>query len=334
MIASPPDSTSPPIAPGLTTIAGTGLRTTRLGFGTAGLMRIPTAAERAQVLAVAWDAGIRHFDTAPIYGLGESERALGRFLRARPETFTVTTKFGLSVSPLASRLAPLQNVGRAVIRHLPAVRNLIRGRAGNLYRRPALTGMAARASLERSLRALQRDRVDLFLAHDCSTEQLDEETLIEALTDLRARGLIGAFGTATNHETTLRLLDVRPRLCPVVQFEQPLHESVASTIGRHHGVITHSAIGGCIARLSQSPPLRQRWSEELDLDLTARQDLIGLCLRAALASNAFGIVLFQSTTAAHIVANAKAAAQPLEPDRLRCFQRLAAALMPAPPASA
>ena len=72
-----------------------GLVTTALGFGTGGLLRIATRRERRNVLAAAYASGIRHFDTAPIYGFGESERALGEFLRGQRGSVTVTTKFGL-----------------------------------------------------------------------------------------------------------------------------------------------------------------------------------------------------------------------------------------------
>src|SRR4051794_35798600 len=96
----------------------------RIGFGTSGLLRIGSARERLSVLAAALAGGITHFDTAPIYGFGESERALGRFLRGQRSRVTLTTKFGLRPSALAMRLAPLQRVGRRALRLLPALRSV------------------------------------------------------------------------------------------------------------------------------------------------------------------------------------------------------------------
>ena len=54
-----------------------------LGLGTAaigGLYTPVTPDEAAAVVLAALDAGITYFDTAPLYGLGESERRLGRAL--------------------------------------------------------------------------------------------------------------------------------------------------------------------------------------------------------------------------------------------------------------
>jgi aryl-alcohol dehydrogenase-like predicted oxidoreductase len=39
------------------------------------------------------DSGVRLFDTAEIYGRGESERLLGRFMKQRAETIRIATKF-------------------------------------------------------------------------------------------------------------------------------------------------------------------------------------------------------------------------------------------------
>ena len=57
-----------------------GKSTSRVGFGTGGLLRIGSARRRQNTLAAALASGVTHFDTAPLYGFGESERALGRFL--------------------------------------------------------------------------------------------------------------------------------------------------------------------------------------------------------------------------------------------------------------
>ena len=53
---------------------------------------------RRQSLALlesAFEAGIRHFDTAPMYGYGEAESCLWEFLSKHPGEMTVTTKFGI-----------------------------------------------------------------------------------------------------------------------------------------------------------------------------------------------------------------------------------------------
>ena len=58
-------------------IGSTGVSVTRLGFGTApigGLYSAVSDAEGEAVSQHAWDMGVRYFDTAPLYGLGLSER--------------------------------------------------------------------------------------------------------------------------------------------------------------------------------------------------------------------------------------------------------------------
>lgn len=79
----------------------TGLSFTELGFGTAplgGLYR-PVAQDDAHTtMTRAWDLGVRYFDTAPLYGLGQSETRLNRALNGR-KGFTVSSKVGRLLRP-------------------------------------------------------------------------------------------------------------------------------------------------------------------------------------------------------------------------------------------
>ncbi len=59
--------------------------------------------ERA--LARALEAGINYFDTAPVYGNGESERNLGRALKALKADVVVGTKVRLTV-PIIAPMSP------------------------------------------------------------------------------------------------------------------------------------------------------------------------------------------------------------------------------------
>jgi len=60
------------------------------------------AAERESAIRRALERGITFFDTAPTYGDGESERLLGRALRAHRERVAIATKVGPHDDPRAS----------------------------------------------------------------------------------------------------------------------------------------------------------------------------------------------------------------------------------------
>src|SRR6476660_412032 len=76
-------------------IGDTGLRTSRLGMGTGPLGNYDDDAHWAEIFGTAWDRGVRLFDTSPFYGLGTSERHLGKELQKRPrDEFVVSTKVG------------------------------------------------------------------------------------------------------------------------------------------------------------------------------------------------------------------------------------------------
>jgi len=88
----------------------TGLEVSVLGYGAGavgGLFTKGQAADQERAVARAIEAGINYFDTAALYGNGESEKNLGRVLKALKADVVVGTKVRLSAEHRA-------NVGKAI----------------------------------------------------------------------------------------------------------------------------------------------------------------------------------------------------------------------------
>ena len=87
----------------------TGLQVSVLGYGAGavgGLMVRGAPAEQEASVARALEAGITYFDTAPLYGNGESERNLGRVLKALRAEVVLGTKVRLSPPEARGGAAP------------------------------------------------------------------------------------------------------------------------------------------------------------------------------------------------------------------------------------
>src|SRR5260370_20353828 len=84
-------------------VGRTALEVTMLGLGcaTLGGTRIPvTRAVAEAIVRAAWDAGVRYIDTAPYYGFGQAERAVGDALRAeKRDEWGLSTKVGRLLRP-------------------------------------------------------------------------------------------------------------------------------------------------------------------------------------------------------------------------------------------
>jgi D-threo-aldose 1-dehydrogenase len=133
----------------------------------------------------AWQRGIRYFDTAPHYGLGLSERRLGRALAEHPrDEFVVSTKVGRLLEP---NPAPTEHDDDGFV--VP----------GDLRRVWDFSPEGVRRSLDSSLTRLGLDRIDIAYAHDPDQfrEGAGRESL-EALAELRSQGLVRAIGVGTN----------------------------------------------------------------------------------------------------------------------------------------
>lgn len=294
-------------------LPGIGKTTSRVGFGTGGLLRIGSARRRQDVLAAALASGITHFDTAPLYGFGESERALGRFLRGRRGEVTLTTKFGLQPAALATRLVAFQRVARRALELFPVLRRAAVRNSSVLQTPPFFSRAVARASLEKSLRALRTDYVDFFLAHQASTAAMPDEELIDWLEATKREGRILDFGVATDFQWLLPVLQQRPRLSRVVQFDSDLTRHAAGMGASGRVVITYGFIGRAIIAC------RERLAR---LEQVADEELGGLLLRAAVLANPDGIVLMQSRSTRRIESNARAANSSNDDERVHELVKL------------
>lgn len=161
----------------------------RIGLGGAGIgnhQRAVSDHEAQALLNAAWNGGIRHFDTAPHYGLGTSERRLGEFLATKPRPeFVVSTKVGRLLTPNPKGADRLDDEGFMV----PA----------NWKRVWDFTASGVRRSLEGSLDRLRLDSVDVVYLHD--PERWDLHAALDqglaALRDLRSEGLATAIGVGS-----------------------------------------------------------------------------------------------------------------------------------------
>src|SRR5262245_45363625 len=85
------------------TLGRTGLRVSALGFGcgnVGGLIIRGSPAERERAVARALELGINYFDTAPLYGDGQSEQNLGQVVRTLKANVHVGTKVRLGPADL------------------------------------------------------------------------------------------------------------------------------------------------------------------------------------------------------------------------------------------
>jgi aryl-alcohol dehydrogenase-like predicted oxidoreductase len=165
----------------------TGLDVSVLGFGcgaVGGLMVHGNPADQERAVARAIELGINYFDTAAMYGNGESERNLGRVIKSLKPDIRIGTK--------------------------------VRIPAGERSRIAAVVTQ----SLEASLGRLQREHVDLFQLHNHITAEggdgdLNPEVVlgevVPAFERLREQGKTRFFGiTAVGSTAALhRVVDAR-----------------------------------------------------------------------------------------------------------------------------
>jgi len=174
----------------------TGLKLSALGFGGTGLGNMYTAMserEAIETLDAGHAAGLRYFDTAPLYGHGLSELRLGSGLRRFSDSnAVVSTKVGWRLKPTFGGSSDA-----GLFRDITAFSRF------NDY-----SYDGAMRSFEDSLNRLGAERVDILLIHDVDRRnQGDRQPEVfrsamagayKALVSLREQGVIKAIGCGLN----------------------------------------------------------------------------------------------------------------------------------------
>lgn len=157
-------------------LGDTGIAVSLIGLGTVKFGRnqgvkypaaftLPSDKEIERLLGVATDVGINLLDTAPAYGL--SEERLGKLLQGQRHQWVISTKAG---------------------------EEFVEGVSQFDFSRQAI-----QASVERSLRRLKTDYLDVVLVHSDGrdTALIDEENVFETLQMLKQQGKLRAYGMSS-----------------------------------------------------------------------------------------------------------------------------------------
>ena len=255
-----------------TTLAGTQIEVSRLGFGTASLHHLYKQADRVALLTRALDEGITHFDTAPMYGEGLGERSLGAFLQGDVrKRVTICTKIGLPARPVFESAPLLMYADRAassILRKLKMARK-------EEVRERVLSQDGVEASVQKSLGLLKTDWIDLLLVHEPVPDDIPAlEAISGWLRQQKQSGRVRAIGLAGKAENCVPVARALPGLFDVLQVEDSLGLREADVLATAHLPL----------QITFGYFRRQYEAGAATLDSAAT-------LRAALARNANGMIL-------------------------------------------
>ncbi len=246
-----------------------GVEVSRLSLGTASIHHKILGWARRRLLCAAFEEGITHFDTSPLYGSGLAEEDLGRFLKGRRKAVTIATKVGL--------FPPWPNARTGIGAWVR--RGAARGLKGFNQPTVDLSVHMAERSLTKSLARLATEYVDVVFLHEPNRSMVDTEELMRWRELELSRGRVRLFGLA----------GVRRWVEPWVQEGHPFATLVQ----------TKDSLSGRDADFLLEAGRPLQFTYGYFSNRTTRES-VGATLAAALDRNAIGSVLFSSNNASHI----------------------------------
>jgi len=144
-------------------LPGTSLRVSRVCLGTMTFGDQTNEADSLAIMDYAFDQGVNFFDTANVYVQGESERIVGKALKGRRERIILATK--------------------------------VRGQMGEDPNDAGLSRRNILSAVEKSLKRLGTDYIDIYYMHAPDYDTAIEESL-DAMTSLVRSGKVRYVGVS------------------------------------------------------------------------------------------------------------------------------------------
>jgi D-threo-aldose 1-dehydrogenase len=291
--------------------------TLRLGFGCGSLHGGKGRRQSLRLLETAINCGITYFDTGRMYGLGAAESLLGEIGSRDRHRLIITTKVGILPADRSVGMRLATRGIRLAHKLLPGSDRYLPLPAAANIRFHAFSRSALQSSVERSLKELRTDYIDILLLHECSLSDVQDPQVLEFLQDFKKQGKIRAFGVATDIEATLEILASHTHLSSILQIPSSIFDMNIRRIPSWFSGLTivHSCLTGqlgpLLSRLAADQDLATKWKLMTGIDYCNAKSIAKRLLAHALHLNQGGIVLFSTSQVENIKSNVRAVTEPL-----------------------
>jgi aryl-alcohol dehydrogenase-like predicted oxidoreductase len=287
-----------------------------------------------RVLHQAQERGINFFDTADAYAHGDSERLLGEAFHGRRDKVILATKGGYLFHDPSSAVGGLGRVAGLVRKAKQKVESRLLGRKRQFDRQDFSPEYLVQA-VERSLRRLNTDYIDLYQLHAPRTEQSQDGEVIETLARLRAAGKIRYFGVGLE---TLEDVEHWFSHAPLASIQIPfglLDLEAQSRVlplarAKNIGLVARGVYGGGLLkpelppdRLRRMTPKWERIAAFHRIASSAARPIDEIALHYVLQKPEVSCVLLGMRTPAHLEENLRCVMRPaLDAELVRAIERV------------
>jgi len=280
------------------TLGKTGLRVSALGLGGSEIGYQEVAQKTVdKIVGTALDSGINVIDTAECYANGE--QLFGNALGHRRADVVLMTKCGHAQLAAASDRA-------------------------SGYAQPDWQPAMLSASIDRSLKNLKTDHVDVMQFHSCSAETLRDDRVIDVLTRARDAGKARYIGYSGDSDDAMYAVEMgifdTLQISLNIADQEAIDRVLSKAIAAQMGVIVKRPIANAAWRSGTKPPgdwytqpywdrLRKLGYDFLDLDI---ETAVAIALRFTLGTAGVSTAIVGTTRVERVAQNiAHASAGPL-----------------------
>jgi aryl-alcohol dehydrogenase-like predicted oxidoreductase len=282
-----------------------------LSFGCAKLGGSVSVKKSLRALETSFELGIVQYDVARSYGFGSAESVVGKFIKNKRDQVCITTKFGIEPPQSNAFLNFAKPAARSIIRYLPFLKKKVQQIAGSTLVRSKFTPEYASICIEKSLKELQTDYIDLYLLHSCHYQDALQDELFALLQDFIKDGKIRCFGVSSSAIESLRIKENNRQNIHYFQFESSLlnNNSLLFNNKQESFIFANAPFERgnvekyIISKIKEKPFIIKEFQNLFDIDITDSDQRNRFILQSALSSNPNGVVICTMLTSKHIESN-------------------------------
>ena len=301
----------------------TGWRVSEIGFGGArigGLLAQDGGrATSLRTLEAACDAGINFYDTADMYGQGQSEILIGKAFRKKRSQIFIATKGGYCLPAGKKFIQLIKPFAKPIVRAIGLRRSAVRTASSGTISQD-FSPDYLRKAVEASLRRLRSDYIDLYQLHSPPRDELLGSSLQDALAllaRLKAEGKIREFGIALDSVNDaalcLNMEGIASLQIPFGLMDPEALDGVFDKVSEHrYGIITRGCFGGGALKQSLTEAdlraIEPKWERVLQIKrLAERMERTPLeaALQFSLCIERISVTILGMRNTQHLAANLK-----------------------------
>lgn len=256
-----------------------------------------------RTLEVCYNEGIIYYDVARSYGYGMAEGIVGEFIGSKRPNIILASKFGIEAPKSFPFKSLITGTARFIKNKIPGAGKALKSASNRALEKKIFTPQMVIDSLNKSLKELNTDYLDLFICHESTFEEMLNDDVKAVLETEKDKGKIRVIGTNLNNEHEREKLLVSNHSPSALQIPLSFDSTFNSLVNKKEQINIVYSVMNLFNKFSEKQlSFLRKIKSEYSVFSTLENER-ELLLNLAFQKISSGVVLMSTTNEKHIKRN-------------------------------